>query len=114
MIEKIIRDYLNKEQSTPAYVEKQPDEKTYYLIQKTGSKKENKINTATIAIQSYATSKYEAAKLNDILISIMDLAIKENNISSVELNSDYDYTDTTTKEYRYQAVFNITYFDEEA
>lgn len=112
MIEKIIRDYLNKAQDIPALIERMPDVDTFYLIQKTGSKRENKINTATVAIQSYAKSKYEAAKLNDLLINIMDLAISEDAISSVNLNSDYDYTDTTTKEYRYQAVFDITYFKE--
>ena len=29
------------------------------------------------------------------------------------LNSDYNFTDTETKEYRYQAVFDINYYQED-
>lgn len=112
MIEKIIMDYLNSAQSIPAMVERTTNTDTLYLIQKTGSRTLNRICTATVAIQSYAKSRYLAAELNKNLIHLMDQAPKESNISSVKLNSDYDYTDTTTKEYRYQAVFLITYFEE--
>ena len=37
-------------------------------------------------------------------------AIALEQIVSVSLNSDYNYTDTTTKEYRYQAVFDIVHY----
>ena len=40
----------------------------------------------------------------------MDGLVTLNEIVSVELNSDYNYTDTTTKEYRYQGVYNITHY----
>ena len=36
--------------------------------------------------------------------------IELDEITSLHLNSDYDYTDTTIKKYRYQAVFDIGYF----
>ena len=32
-------------------------------------------------------------------------------VGSCELNSDYNYTDGTKKEYRYQAVFDLVYYD---
>ena len=31
------------------------------------------------------------------------------NIFACRLNSDYDFTDTSTKQHRYKAVFDITY-----
>lgn len=40
---------------------------TYVLIEKTGSGMNNHIKSATFAIQSYASSLYEAASLNEIV-----------------------------------------------
>jgi len=37
--------------------------------------------------------------------------VELDSISSCGLNSDYNYTDTATRRYRYQALFNIVYFD---
>ena len=31
-------------------------------------------------------------------------------VASCRLNSDYNFTDTTKKQYRYQAVFDIVYY----
>jgi hypothetical protein len=36
--------------------------------------------------------------------------LSEHDVLSVELNSNYNYTDTSTKEYRYQAVFDIRHY----
>ena len=33
-------------------------------------------------------------------------------VSASRLNSDYNFTDTTTKRYRYQAVYDLVYFNE--
>jgi len=114
LIEKIINDYLNtlEEAPAPSYTE-MPE--TFpckcYLIEKTGGSRRDHINRATVAIQSYGGSLYEAATLNEALKDIMlnDL-IQLEEVSGVELNSDYNYTDTTTKRYRYQAVFSVTYY----
>ena len=53
---------------------------------------------------------YEAAKLNEQLKEVVERLIQLNEISNVSLNSDYNFTDTETKEYRYQAVFDIFYY----
>ena len=112
MIEKIIYDYLNSLEGVNAYTEMP---KTFpgncYLIEKTGDRRTNHINTATIAIQSYGETLYDAMLLNDSLKDIMlDGLILLDSVSGVKLNSDYNYTDTTTKRYRYQAVFVVTYY----
>ncbi len=111
MIEKIILDYLDQELSVPVYMER-PDSppETYVLIEKTGSGKRNQIYDATIAIQSYAPSMYEAAVLNETVKETMDSAVTLGSISRVGLNSDYNFTDTAMKAYRYQAVFDITHY----
>ena len=33
------------------------------------------------------------------------------SISAVRFDSDYNFTDTDTKHYRYQAVFEITHYE---
>jgi len=33
-----------------------------------------------------------------------------NEIGKVKLNSDYNFTDTVTKQYRYQAVYDISHY----
>lgn len=111
MIEKIILDYLNQTLPAPAYSE-EPEERParYVLIEKTGSGRENHINSATIVIQSYAESLFFAAELNENVLSAMKKAAELNEICRIEKNSDYNYTDTETKRYRYQAVFDIVYY----
>ena len=65
------------------------------------------IEYATITIQSYANSLYEAARLNEQLCTEMENITNVPSVMSCNLNSNYNYTDATTKEYRYQAIFNI-------
>lgn len=61
-------------------------------------------------IQSYSSSKYKASLLNEKVKDVMYDLIELDEITSLHLNSDYDYTDTTIKKYRYQALFDIGYF----
>lgn len=110
MIETIVMDYLNSVLSVPAYTEKpeEPQEK-YVLIEKTGGSCENLINTATLALQSYAESLFLAAELNEEVKRAMNNIIELNTISKAKYNTDYNFTDTRKKEYRYQAVYDLTY-----
>ncbi len=82
----------------------------FLILQKTNGGKNNHVQSATIAIQSYAPTLYKAAQLNEFVKIIMESLIEEDVICSVELNSDYNFTDTETKRYRYQAIFNIVYY----
>lgn len=110
MIEKIVLDYLNEVLNVPAYMEKpehQPEK--YVLLEKTGSSLENHIKSATIALQSYAGSLLDAATLNEEVKAAMYNIVILNEVMSSELNSDYNFTDTTKKEYRYQAIYDLYY-----
>ena len=112
MIEKTILDYLAEQMSPiPVYMETPENvPQKYYLLQKTASGTENHINRATFAIQSISSeSLLEAATMNeDIKIAIGGI-IYAADISKAELNSDYNFTNSQTKEYRYQAVYNFVY-----
>lgn len=110
MIELVVKEYLEKTLNLSVYFErpKNPPNR-YVLLDKTGSGKENHICSAVFAVQSYAPSLLQAAELNEEVKAAMDNLVVLDNIGKSELNTDYPYTDTTRKEYRYQAIYEITY-----
>lgn len=110
MIEKIVKDYLKEALNVGTYLEVPQNESTFLVVEKTGSSKDNHIFTATIAVQSCAPSLYEAAQLNESVKSAMEDIIELKEICNCDLNSDYNYTDTEMKVYRYQAVFDLTHY----
>ena len=110
MVEETIMNYLSKTLAVPVHMERPENEPiSYVLIEKTGSNTTNHIESATLAIQSYAASMYDAAALNCRVKAAMNGSIQLPEISRCDCNSDYNYTDTTKKKYRYQAVFDIVY-----
>lgn len=116
MIEKVVYDYLNECKIAPVKTElpesvPNPGSSAFIVVEKTGGGKVNHIHTATIAVQSYAPTLYEAADLNEDVKQAMFDIVSLNEISRSSLNSDYNFTDPSTKQYRYQAVFELTYYE---
>lgn len=115
MIENTIQDFLGAKLTVPVLMEvpKSPSSQ-FVVIEKTGGGQENLIYSAILTIQSYATSLYEASRLNDMvkhwMLDGLEGAITMDTIASVNLNGDYNFTDTSTKRYRYQALFEITHY----
>ena len=110
MIEKILLDYLSGALSAPIYMEMpETDIDSFVLLEKTGSSKVNHIKTATIAAQSYGPSMLEAAELNELVKDAIEASIELDEISAVRLNSDYNFTNTATRKYRYQCIYVLTY-----
>ena len=114
MIEATIIGYLINETSAgqAVFAEKPPSPPSkYIIIEKTGGRENNQIPNATIAIKSVSkTSLLDAISLNDEVKTKMKEIVELDSIGSCRLNSDYNFTDQTTKEYRYQAVFDITHY----
>jgi|SRR5690625_645389 len=111
-IESFIISFLGAKLDVPVYGEK-PDRnkpERFIVVDKTGGGKSNHLPDATIAFQSYAESKHEASQLNERLKKAVEKMINLDEIRGLTLNSDYNFTDTTTKEYRYQAVYDIRYY----
>lgn len=112
MIELILLEHLNDALSVPVVMEVpavKPD--AFVLVEKTGGRKSNQICSATVAIQSYHTSLYNAAMLNESVKVAMEGIVERDDVSRAKLNSDYNYTDTASKTYRYQAVYDVVYFE---
>lgn len=113
MIENTVREYLKDNLDVPVWMEhtkgeEKPDE--YVLLEKTGSSEENHIRRATIAIQSHAGSMFGAAVLNERVKEAMKGLSALTEIGKVKLNSDYNFTDTEKKKYRYQAVYDLVHY----
>lgn len=112
MIEQTVRDYLGTILSVPVKTEVPKDPpSSFVVIEKTGGSSTNYISTNTLAIQSYAESMYLASLLNEEVKNAMENIITLDSISRCSLEGDYNYTDTRTKQYRYQAVFSIVHYE---
>lgn len=110
IIEVYLIEYLSNELGINVYgQEEDAEDGSYVVIEKLGSYVENFTRHATIALKSYGTTLLESAELNERVKEAMDDIIKKPEISFSKLNSDYNYTDTTTKKYRYQAVYDLVY-----
>lgn len=111
MIETIIRNYLKTELDVPVYIDVPASPPASYVsIERTGGREIEHIRTALIAIQSYGGSRLQAATLHESILALMKSIITLDAISACDLNAEYDYTDRQTDRYRYQAVFDITYY----
>lgn len=111
-IEQFIIEYLNGALSnvsvSGSVPHPMPDK--FVTVELTGSNRVDMVTTATIAVQSWAGTRAEAAELNETVKALMDAIISEPEISRSALDSDYNYTDLSTNHPRYQAVYEITFF----
>lgn len=110
MVEKTILNFL-KEKGVKAYmeeVENMPE--SFVLIEKLGSSESNYVQSSLVAIQSFSSTLYKTAALNEKVKEIMRDIIELDDITGCQINSDYNYPDVTRKRYRYQAVFDIFHY----
>ena len=112
MIEVTILRYLSEHLDVPVYMEEPEDPpKSYVLIERTGSQETDCIETTTLALQSYGEMLYDAAALNMEVKTAIKNAVELPSVSAVYINSDYNFTDTETKRYRYQCVAVVTHYE---
>ena len=107
-----MKNYLENKLNITVLLEKpnNPIDK-YIVIDRTGSGETNHLPEATVAFQSYANTKYEAALLNESIKEAIKSSVDEmHEVRGITLNSDYPFTDTQSKQYRYQAVYDIRYY----
>ena len=109
MIEKTVIDYLAENLIVNVYAEKFKQAGKFVIVEKVGGGENNHIKRASIAVQSYADTMYEAAELNEEVKRVMERITELPTVSKCKLDSDYNYTDTSQKKYRYQSVFDFIY-----
>lgn len=117
-IEMLVLNYLDDENlGYPVYLElpesvSNPDFafSPFLIVQKTGSNQNGHLTTSTVAVQSYGATLYDAMQMNYQVIAWMLNITKLDEVTRVEVNSDYEFTDEATKRPRYQAVFDLTHY----
>jgi hypothetical protein len=110
MIETLLIDYLSEHLEVFVGMEAPEQTTDYVLVDKTGSSRNNHIITSSFAIQSYGATLYDAMLLNQEVTEVMEGLIELDQITRVELETDYNFTNTATKQYRWQAVYSITHY----
>lgn len=116
MIEQTVQEFLSAGLDVPVLLEVPegqdiPDR--FVIIEKIAGGRRNLLRTASFAIQSYSlSSMYDAAALDKEVRDEMDeMDILLPNIGSCRMASNYNFTDTSTKRYRYQCTYDITYVE---
>ena len=63
----------------------------------------------SMEVQSWAPTMLDAAQLNEQAKAAMDALPARQGIGSARLENDYNFTDTATHRYRYQAVYRVVH-----
>jgi len=117
MIEETVLTYLNTALDVPVLMElpEVPSEDypefpdSLVIVELVGKSVENRLHNASIAFQSYGSSLYNAAALDEQVRAAVEAMPEHTDISGAHLASNYNHTDTRTGRYRYQCVYELYY-----
>ena len=111
MIEILMLEHLERELNVPVYPEipENPPER-YVIIRKADSHREDFLCCSMMLARSYGPTLLAAAELNEAVVKAMKTITNDHRVSGCYCTGDYNFTDTVTKRYRYQAVFDIYHF----
>lgn len=82
---------------------------SFITVEQTAADTVNRIRSATIAIESWHTSRAKAAALNAKVEAAMERITEKPEISSCSLDTSYNNPDMTRKKPRYEADFTVVY-----
>ena len=112
MIETTVLDYLRDRLGVPVTMEvPEGASGTFVVLERTGAERHDHIRRKSLAVQSDAPTLLQAAQLDDAVIEAMLALPTLDQVGACKLERDYNFTDTETKKYRYQAVFAVTYYE---
>ena len=111
MIEIILKNWLSNETGVQTVLEiPTPLPEEFISIEKTGGSFRDQLHTAIFAVQSWSSSMYSAASLNEVVQSaLITMGERCGDVYKVTVDGGYNFTDTATKRYRYQTVVEIKY-----
>ena len=84
--------------------------KEFISFERIGGNYDNMLKSSTFTIQSWGESLFSVATLNERIKDYLNEFVENEKVSKVKINSDYNFTDTTTKKYRYQIVVEIWHY----
>lgn len=114
-IEAFIIEWLSQRLSVPvsgSVPHPLPDR--FVTVEKTGGRVSDHIPAARLRIQSWGTSRADAAALGAEAEAAVRSSVQAPEISRAELSASYNDTDRQTEKPRSAATFEIIYLFEEA
>lgn len=81
----------------------------YVIVHRSGGNKRNQLRANNLYTEVHAPSRADAAALAELVIAAMGDVTTVTNIFGCHLNTDYDATSTSAKDYRYQQLWQINY-----
>ena len=113
MIEVTIYNFLKSKLDCSVCTERpEVKPKKYVLLERIGGSESNFICSATIDIMSYGGSLYESMELDEKVRKFMSEITALDNVSSCVLNASGNWTNPTTREYRYHSTFIVKYMED--
>ena len=116
LIEETVIAHLSGLLPVPVYAEV-PDGAApgdaFAVVEKTGGRARDQIHEATFAVQSYGATLRDCAALSRRARRAMETLPERDEIGACRFETEYNWTDTAARRYRYQAVFHLTYYEEE-
>lgn len=110
-IEVVVLQILAENLPAKIFAEYPPDPPThFFVLDKLSDREERFVNTASFALQAYAPTKLAAARLIAAGRGALEALLWANEISRVQSEDEAPFPDTRTKAYRYQEVFDVTYY----
>ena len=111
MLEITIIGYLGTHITAPVYAEIPAGKpERFVVVEKMGGERENYIDTAAVSFRSFGPSLLDAMKLNEEVMAAVETMTDLDEICCCEYGGDFNDSDTASKQYCYQAMYNITYY----
>lgn len=84
------------------------------VVSRLGGQDGDHIRRARLAVQTYGATLLDAALLcEDAVSALKSLPASDAGVSGCRVETSYNFTDETTKRYRYQIIVHVTYYEEE-
>lgn len=109
--EQVLFEYLENSHivDAPVWTEVPEDPPARFVVfERTGSRSpEQRLGAVTFTVKSTAPTLYEAVTLNENVKEALRQMPDHADVYGVEIQSDYNSTDTRTKQHRYTTVVII-------
>ena len=112
MVDVDILNRLNALLSLNVYMEKPKDApEEFYVIQFVKGGNQHGLAEMSIIAQSYGKTMYRACDMNKDMEAALESLISEEYIRDISRNGSYPYNKPDTKQYRYQCLFDVSYYE---
>lgn len=83
----------------------------FYVIQFVKGECRHGLAEMSIIAQSYGNTMYRACDMNKDMEAALESLITEDYIRDISRNGSYPYNKTDIKQYRYQCLFDVSYYE---